>query len=342
MRRELQRVMATTTPSAAQAVDRGDGGAARGARATSAPAGAARRPPSGRDPKDGIQLATRLGRNGMTVARTEPEKAIRELTALLAEDPGMLVALRTRAVAYEAAGQYEDAIRDLRDLEKRGALTAEDAVVLGDNLRLAGRAKEAAEVLERTARENPKFAQPWLSLAAVFVQQKRIDEAAAAYEKVLAIDPDHTEALRGLGDLALIRGDLDAAGEATTRGSSSWTGRDAGGPLQARGGAGADGPAPTRRSLSSTKASSASRRTPRPFSTWPGPSPRAAAPRRPCPTSSGPSPRARARRWRSNGLGLTRLELGDRAGAAAAFRESLRLDPRQPNVAEALRDLGRP
>ena len=43
-----------------------------------------------------------------------------------------------------------------------------------------------------------------------------------------------------------------------------------------------------------------------------------------------------------NGLGLTRLELGDRAGAAAAFRESLRLDPKQPNVADTLRDLGRP
>ena len=74
----------------------------------------------------------------MTVARTEPEKAIRELTALLAEDPGMLVVLRTRAVAYAAAGRHADAIRDLRELEKRGALSAEDAVVLGDNLRLAG------------------------------------------------------------------------------------------------------------------------------------------------------------------------------------------------------------
>ena len=75
----------------------------------------------------------------MSVARTDPQKAIRELTALLAEDPGMLVVLRTRAVAYETAGQYEAAIRDLRALEKKGALSAEDSVVLGDSLRLAGR-----------------------------------------------------------------------------------------------------------------------------------------------------------------------------------------------------------
>ena len=36
-------------------------------------------------------------------------------------------------------------------------------------------------MLERTSRENPKFAQPLLSLAAVYVQQKDMDGAAAAY-----------------------------------------------------------------------------------------------------------------------------------------------------------------
>jgi cytochrome c-type biogenesis protein CcmH/NrfG len=43
-----------------------------------------------------------------------------------------------------------------------------------------------------------------------------------------------------------------------------------------------------------------------------------------------------------NGLGLTRLELGDTAGAATAFRESLRIDPNQPEVARTLREIGRP
>jgi cytochrome c-type biogenesis protein CcmH/NrfG len=42
-----------------------------------------------------------------------------------------------------------------------------------------------------------------------------------------------------------------------------------------------------------------------------------------------------------NGLGLTRLALGDSAAAAAAFRESPRLDPDQPDVAKTLRGLGR-
>ncbi|HEY7055697.1 MAG TPA: tetratricopeptide repeat protein, partial [Vicinamibacterales bacterium] len=40
-----------------------------------------------------------------------------------------------------------------------------------------------------------------------------------------------------------------------------------------------------------------------------------------------------------NGLGLTRLALGDGTGAAEAFRESLRLDPHQPQIAQTLGSL---
>ena len=39
--------------------------------------------------------------------------------------------------------------------------------------------------------------------------------------------------------------------------------------------------------------------------------------------------------------GLTRLALGDRAGAAAAFRESLRLDPQQVDIARTLAEVRR-
>ena len=42
-----------------------------------------------------------------------------------------------------------------------------------------------------------------------------------------------------------------------------------------------------------------------------------------------------------NGLGLTRLAVGDRAGAAAAFRESLRLDPKQTDIARTLTEVRR-
>ena len=40
-----------------------------------------------------------------------------------------------------------------------------------------------------------------------------------------------------------------------------------------------------------------------------------------------------------NGLALAKLALGDRPGAAAAFGESLRIDPKQPDVARTLKEI---
>jgi tetratricopeptide (TPR) repeat protein len=337
MRRNLRGVMATTTPVAVQAIDAETaerlgalgylgGGAGRSAA------------PTGKDPKDGIGLATRLGRNGMTVARTEPDKAIRELTALLAEDPGILVALRTRAVAYETLGQHEAAIRDLRALEKQGALTAEDSVVLGDNLRMAGHLREAAEVLQGTAGKNPKFAQPLLSLAAVFVQEKKMPEASATFEKTLAISPDNLEALRGLGDLGLMDGDLGRAESHYSR-ILEVDPKDTGamtkmGVVRMRQGRAAEAVALFQKAIE---------REPKNGEALLYLAGALAAGGR----AADALPyfeRALAAGQRSsmtlNGLALARLEVGDRAGAAAAFKESLRIDPRQPDIARSLADLG--
>ncbi len=339
MRSELQRaIAAVATPVAGHAVDAEtrERLAALGYVGT---AGGGAPVLTGRDPKDGIGLVTRLGRNGMTVARTEPEKAIRELTALLAEDPGMLVVLRTRAVAYAAAGRPKDAVRDLRELETRGALSAEDAVVLGDNLRLAGHPDEAVRVLERTLAQNPTFAQPLLSIAAVRMQQRDVKAAAAAFGKVLALEPDNAEAHRGLGDAALIEGDAARAareyGRIVELDPADAAALTKLGVAQMRLGHGDEATRTLERAVARDPKSgeallylagayAASGRA------------REAAPYFERALAAGPKT---AMAW--NGLGLTRLELGDRVGAAAALRESLRLEPDQPEVARTLREIGR-
>jgi arylsulfatase A-like enzyme/Tfp pilus assembly protein PilF len=293
-------------------------------------------PPAGaalRDPKDGIRFLPRLNR-GMSAARSEPELAIRELSTVLEEDPGLFMARRTRAVAYAAAGRHELAIADLRVLDKDGQLAPEDAVVLGDNLRSAGRLEEAALILQRAARENPSFPQPLISLAAVRIQERKYDEAAAACERVLKMVPDHIEALRRLGDLALLREDLNAAGARYAR------------ILEVDAG---DVPAMTKLGVVRMR----SGRPDEAMQLF-----RNAIAREPenaeallylagALASAGRSADAvpyferalkadPASTMALNGLGLARLDLGDRAGAAAAFRESLRLDPKQTDVTRML------
>jgi choline-sulfatase len=290
-----------------------------------------------RDPKDGIRLMPHLNR-GMSVVRTDPDLAIRELSLVLAEDPGLLLARRSLAVAYASAGKHALAVGELRRLEKEGHLNAEDAVVLGDNLRFSGRLDEAARVLERTARENPKFPQPWLSLAEIHVRKGQLDQAAAAFNHVLEIAPDHIEALRGLGDLAILEQKLAEAGRRYARILEVDPG-DAGamtklGVVRMRTGQPGEAIALFRRAierepkngeallyLAGALAASGRSADALPF-----------------------FERALAAGQRNtmalNGLALTRLAVGDRKGAAQAFRESLRLDPKQPDVSRTLAEIG--
>jgi tetratricopeptide (TPR) repeat protein len=338
MRQKLEVVLSRTAPSAEAEVDPE---AAERLRALGYVAGGGGAPVAAgaslRDPKDGQRLVPRLNR-GMSVVRTDPAAAIRDLTAVLAEDPGLLMARRSLAVAYTSAHQYERAIAELRRLEKDGILSAEDGIVLGDNLRFAGRLDEAAAVLERTARENPRFTQPWISLAEVHIKKEELAAAAAAYEHVLQIAPDHVEALRGLGDLALLRQQADEASRRYAR-ILEIEPADIGaitklGVVRMRTGRPDEAIALFRRviereekngeallylagALASTghaaealpyfeRALAAGQRNPMAF----------------------------------NGLALTRMAVGDRKGAAAAFRESLQLDPKQPDVSRTLSDLG--
>ena len=60
---------------------------------------------------------------------------------------------------------------------------------------------EALADLEGLARERPKDRQVWKQLASVYLLQRRDNEAKLAYEHVLTIDPDDTEAHFKLGGL---------------------------------------------------------------------------------------------------------------------------------------------
>jgi tetratricopeptide (TPR) repeat protein len=336
LRRKLALALSRPAPAAAAAVDSetaerlGALGYVGGGRAQPASGG------ERRDPKDGIRLMPRINR-GMSVARTDPATAIRDLSSVLADDPGLLMARRTIAVAYEAAGQYARAIEILRGLEKEGQLTVEDAIVLGDNLRFADRLPDAVEVLTRTARENRKFPQPWLSLAEVHIKQGKNADATGAYEHVLTLVPDHIEALRGLGDIALLEGRLDAAGARYSR-ILEKDPADAGamtkiGVLRMRAGRAEEAIALFRKAVDREPANGEA------LLYLAGALSSTGHPAEAVPLFE----RALAAGPRStmilNGLGLTRLALGDRRGAASALSESLRLDPQQPDVARTLAEI---
>jgi len=291
-----------------------------------------------RDPKDGIRFLPRLNR-AMSAARIQPDLAIRELTSVIAEDPTLLMARRTRAAAYEAAGRHDLAIVDLRELEKVDQLAPDDEIMLGDNLRFARQYAEAARVLERAAAGSPTSTQPLVSLAEVRIAEGKYDDAGAVLERALKLVPDNIEALRRLGDLAMLRSDMDAAGARYSR----ILGLDS-----------TDVPAMTKLGvvrMHSGRTDEATRlfrdaieRDPKNGDALlylAGALASTGHPQDALPYFE----RAIAADPKStmalNGLGLTRLSLGDKAGAGAALRQSLRIDPSQKDIAQALSGIGR-
>ncbi len=292
---------------------------------------------SGRDPKDGLALVRRLER-GMAEARADPPLAIRELTAVLAEDPRVAVAHRTRAIAHQSAARYDAALRDLDALAEFAPPSLEDLVLRAETLRLSGRAEDALAVLASAARQHPQAPDPDLFRARALRSLGRRGEAAAAFEAALARSPGHAEALRGLGDLALESGDLEAAG-ARYRQVLAGDPEDSAalarlGIVRVREGR-LDEAVPllqdavrrdsrnpeALRALAGALAKSGRAKEAIPYFE------RAVA-------EGGEAPLV------LNGLGLARLESGDRPGATTALRRSLALDPSQDRIAALLREIG--
>ncbi|MBP1636718.1 MAG: tetratricopeptide repeat protein [Acidobacteria bacterium] len=293
---------------------------------------------SKRDPKDALPLIAHLER-GMELARTDPATSVTELTAVLKEAPEAVLARRYRAVAFGVLGRPDEAVADMRAIGQAGPMTAEDLVVLADSLRLAGRVDEALAALDEASALQPRLVPAWLARGDVLVNANRTEEAARAFEQVLAISPEHSEALRGLGDLALVRGDVQAAGGYYGRVLAASPGDVPAmvklGVVRMRGGQREEAVALFRRAIELDPrngeallyAAGAMVATGRAADAIPYFDRAIAAGQR--------NPMA------LNGLGMTKLQLGDEAGAAAALRASLALDPNQPQVAETLRKLRR-
>ena len=165
---------------------------------------------SGRDPKDGIGLITRLER-GVSEVSADPRRAIVTLDGVLREEPDAALAHRYLALARVALGQHQAAIAELAWLERRGQASADDLLLLSESHRALGHDVEARQLAESAARLDPQSPEPPLTEARAAMVAQRLTDAESAYQRALALAPDHPEALRGLGEVALARGDARAA-----------------------------------------------------------------------------------------------------------------------------------
>ncbi|MFG0317791.1 MAG: 4Fe-4S binding protein [Planctomycetota bacterium JB042] len=103
--------------------------------------------------------------------------------------------------AAERDGRVDDALDHLAAVERYGLVTDERTLnLLSGAHRLRGDHRTAASYLRRSLRRE-ETTEKLLALSTLEMHLRRTDAAAAALERVLALEPDHPEALRRLAVL---------------------------------------------------------------------------------------------------------------------------------------------
>jgi predicted Zn-dependent protease len=286
-----------------------------------------------RDPKDFAALAVRI-ENAMAVERADPARAASEFRAALGEDPDNRVARRHLAMALVAGRQYVAAERELRTLLAAGDDSLEAVALLGDCYRLSGRYAEALEAFDRAVTLDPSAPEGFGGRGKTLTVLGRHEEARLAFGQALRVAPDDPEALEGLADLALARGDL---AEARLR-LDALAARDPGdarvalkyGVVLVRTGE-IDRAISVFRAVTEREPANAEAAVNLGGALAKSGRPAEALPYFERAVRAGAKGTAL---W--NGLAMARLETGNREGAAAALRESLRANPNQPQIRELL------
>jgi Flp pilus assembly protein TadD len=136
--------------------------------------------------------------------------ATRLAVAALAGGAEHPVLLSLRALDFENAGRFDEALADLR---RAHVLAPTDPTILnacGLTLTRMERWEEARACYDRALALAPTFGQAWFNRGHVLERLGEMGEAAASYAKAVDIHPQNVQAWANMATLAARRGDVEA------------------------------------------------------------------------------------------------------------------------------------
>lgn len=148
------------------------------------------------------------GRIEQALAAGDVERAARLATSALAEGHVDPLILNLAAWQKEESGDYHQAHQLL---QRALAITPGNVLILGSIgalLRKQGLLDEALAILDRVVAVEPRHSAAWLERGYVLDELRSDADAAASYERALAIDANLAPALGKLADAAARRGDV--------------------------------------------------------------------------------------------------------------------------------------
>lgn len=128
----------------------------------------------------------------------EAEKHLTHVTRLV---PDYAPAHENLAEAQMLQGKIPEAVKSLQTALKHNPQSHSAAMKLGELLNLTGKGAEADEVFQNAIAADPEREK--LVKAMELVQEGKVAEAEALYKTILRANPDHVDALRLMGVLAI-------------------------------------------------------------------------------------------------------------------------------------------
>jgi len=149
--------------------------------------------------------------------RTSQQNEETDWGPLLPSPPPLTTAEKERKLAemkyLEQLASTDFAVKELEDLwrTEKGTV-AGDLLSLAEQLRQIGGTTSSEKILLDILQEHGVYwAEPWNRLAAVYVQQNRLQEAYQLYQCVLYLKPWHFLALDGIVEIFLEQGNMEEA-----------------------------------------------------------------------------------------------------------------------------------
>ncbi len=141
------------------------------------------------DPKDVIHLHVGLERARRFLSDRLWDRALRQLEAVLIEDPGNLAALLDLATAQEGAGLVDEAVDTLKQALELDPEYPRIYVALGNMEFRRGDHEMALELLDAALEIDPRFLSAELSKTNVLIAMRRIDDMLAVAETMIEQHP---------------------------------------------------------------------------------------------------------------------------------------------------------
>lgn len=137
--------------------------------------------------------------------------AIKEFEAAIQLSPGYFFGLNNLGNVYGKKKNYPKAIHYFKQALAQKPDYAPAYYNLARALHLQGKPQEALESYRQAIRYNPYFEQAFFNLANLALQSGLLDEAIVNFQRFLKMQPHHARARFGLGNVYAMQGQFDKA-----------------------------------------------------------------------------------------------------------------------------------